>query len=573
MSTRLPNLHNIFESEGREYSLGLFDKFLVLREKLNGTSISFIVKDNKPVFYKTGSPKPLSFLDRTLQSIYESTIQYITETFQQHNNPFSSFLEEGFQFDLKYFPEETKYRPTNGLVLESVRDLELNKFIEEPSILNYYAHQLDIDSPPIIKYGRLSKIQKTNLNEWIDKPENIYKDMKNMFGQNPLSNGYTYKFLDKLEETISAKVLNPKTDIKVSKESRTHSDTYAIALQDIIAFLNTVNFDTFKAKGDDKEQRRLNLISDIYAKYIAKNGSKYTGMEDLDGPDFSKDIPEFNVNLKFVVNKNTKNYLQKSEINRELFKLFLGTFSKKRKKTSVLVDEHMKNEINKIVDTINDRSVDEPQNRESIPTFEDYYYDKYQKRALFEAELFEGIVGDLIHKEPGKQPVNILVGRFQPPTLGHIKVLRQLHAQNSLPCVVVQVISKSGKNQQFDEATITKIWMDIAKQYKFIAGIKESTNGFLAPVLNALRPEFEPVLWGTGTDRYKDYERMIKKYGEEANVLPDFHPYEIKRNDKNISATKVREALTADDESEFKKLTPKAEHKFYKQLRNELQQS
>mgnify|MGYP000685788193 CR=1 FL=1 len=45
------------------------------------------------------------------------------------------------------------------------------------------------------------------------------------------------------------------------------------------------------------------------------------------------------------------------------------------------------------------------------------------------------------------------------------------------------------------------------------------------------------------------------------------------RSGKNISATKVREALTADDEAEFKKLTPKAEHKYYNQLRNELLQS
>ena len=571
MSKGLTSLDEIYESKGRDYTLGLFDKFLVLRERLTGTAISFNSKDNKPIFYKTGSPKELSLLDRTLQSIYESSILHITEVLESNKNPFSHFLEENLLFNLRYFPEGTKYRPTNGLVLESIKDG--GSFIDDPTVLNHYANLLDIDKPPIIKYGRLSKVQKTNLNEWIDTPENTYYEMKKLFGQSEIADGYTYKFLDKLEETVSAKVLNPKTDIKVSKESRTHSDTYAIALQDIIAFINSFNFDTVKVKGDDKEQRRLNLISDLYAKYIAKNGSKYAGMEDLDGPDFSKDIPEFSVNLKFVINKNTKNYLEKSQINKELFKLFLGTFTKKRKKTSVLIDDHMKNEINKIVTDINDRSVEKPQVKETIPTFEDYYYNKYQKRALFENELYEGIAQDLIHKEPGKTPVNILVGRFQPPTLGHIKVLRQLNAQNSLPCVVIQVISKSGKNQHFDESTITRIWMDIAKQYKFIAGIKEATNGFLVPVLNALRPEYEPVLWGTGTDRYKDYERMIKKYGEEANTLPDFRPFEIKRSGSNISATKVREALTADDESEFKKLTPKAEHKYYKQLRNELLQS
>lgn len=226
---------------------------------------------------------------------------------------------------------------------------------------------------------------------------------------------------------------------------------------------------------------------------------------------------------------------------------------------------------------ISDRSLEEPNEpKESIPTFEDYYYNKYQKRAILnEADSWMILEGklDLTHKEQGKTAVNILVGRFQPPTLGHIKVLRQMHAKNNLPCVVVNVRSKSGKNQVFEPETILRIWMDIAKQYNFIAGIKEANTGFLDQVLNALRPEFEPVLWGTGTDRIKGYERIIKTYGPEANTLPEFAAFEIKRSGKNISATQVREAISADNEKEFKALTPKAEHKFFKQLRTELQQS
>jgi hypothetical protein len=145
-----------------------------------------------------------------------------------------------------------------------------------------------------------------------------------------------------------------------------------------------------------------------------------------------------------------------------------------------------------------------------------------------------------------------------------------MHAANGLPCVVVNVRSKSGKNQKFEPETILKIWMDIAKQYNFIEGIKESNTGFLDQVLNALRPEFEPALWGTGSDRIKGYERIIKTYGKEANVHPEFKAYEIKRSGKNISATQVRETIISDNEKEFKKLTPKAEWPFWDQLKNEL---
>jgi hypothetical protein len=115
--------------------------------------------------------------------------------------------------------------------------------------------------------------------------------------------------------------------------------------------------------------------------------------------------------------------------------------------------------------------------------------------------------------------------------------------------------------------------MDITKQYKFIEGVVETQTGFIYNIIDALRPLYEPVLWGTGSDRLKDYERQISKYGPEANVLKEFQPYEVKRTGKNISATKVREAILEDNQNEFKKLTPKAEHRYYKQLRAELLQS
>ena len=578
MSHNLRKLDEIYESNGRDYTLGLFDKFIVVREKLKGTGISFMKVGDKFEFYKANSNKNISILDRTLQSIYEQSINHINSLPQDIKDTL-----DNYRFSLRYFPLYSSDRPTNGLILEDVRKLDakgkLLKFVEDPKILEYFAYILEVENTPIVYYGRMNKLQKTIISDGIDNTEKTFEGMKKLFGSNEsISEGFTFKFLDRVNETISAKILNPKVDIKVKKKSRKPSDTYAIALQDILEFMQTVNMDKFVAKGDDREQRILNLISDLYSSYISKNGSKYEGMEDLDGPNFSKNIPEFGVNLKFVINKNTKNYLEKSQINKELFKLFLGTFMKKRSKTSILIDENMRKEINKIVNMLRDKTIDKPENKESIPTFEDYYYNKYQKRALFENTLSleeeyliaEGVEKDLVHKEQGKKPVNIIVGRFQPPTLGHIKLLRKLNAQNSLPCVVVQVRSNSGKNQHFDDQLITKIWMDIAKQYNFIEGVKETTTGFLVPVLNALRPQYEPVLWGTGTDRYKDYVRMIDRYGPECNCLEDFRPFEVKRGGKNISATKVREALIAGSEKEFKKLTPTAEHKYYEQLKNEI---
>ena len=446
--SKLLELKDLFIKDGRDQTLSLFNKFVVIKEKLNGTGISFIRESNEIKFSKISSGKTLTVLDRTIHSIYENTIHHINSLPEDIQKSL-----DNYRFNLRYFPSNYENRPLNGLVLEDVRTLDKNgnllKFVDDPKVLDYLAHILEIERSPICHHGRLNKNQKNVIISGIDKPEKLYESMKELFGYfEDMSDGYTIKFLDKLNEDISLKVLNPMNDIKVKRKSRTPSDMYVLALQDILEFVQTINLDNFTIKGETKEQRILNLLSDIYYKYIQKNGSKYQDMSNLDGPDFARDIPEFDINLKFVVNKNTVKYLEKSQINRELFKLFLGTFTKKRTKTSVLIDENMRFEINKLVDVIRGRATQKPENKETVPTFEDYFYNKYQKRALLESDYFlkeavllENVSKDLVHKEPGKIPVNIIVGRFQPPTLGHIKLLRKLNAENSLPCVIVQVRS------------------------------------------------------------------------------------------------------------------------------------
>jgi phosphopantetheine adenylyltransferase len=561
---QINDLLTIYNSKGRDYIHGLLKKFIVVKEKSSDTSLHAQIVEGNLKYFKGTSNKEISIIDRSLQSIYENPID---RTIHQILDMYKiGLIPESYRFAFRYSPK------TNKILLEEIRVIESSskiRFIEDDVVLERWASDLNLDGISVIYFGRLKLNQIDDILESLDKGNNdIYDILK---ANKNISESLTMKFLDRLHETVSTKILNPMIKATKAKDQNA-SDTYSIALQDVLAFMNTVNFDKFKPKGEDKAHRILNLISALYAKYMSKNASKYDGMEDLDGPDFAKDIPDFGINLKNVTDENAVKWIKESQINKEIFKLFLGTFTKKRKKTSILIDNNTKFEINKIIAMISDRTIDKPKPKESIPTFEDYYYGKYQKRALLESNLYEGKLS-LEHSEPGKQSVNILVGRFQPPTLGHIKVLRQLHAKNNLPVVVIQVRSKSGKKTPFENETILKIWMDIAKQYKFIDAVKESQTGFLDQILNALRPEYEPVLWGTGSDRISDYNRMIKLYGKEANVLPEFQTSEIKRNSNNISATQVRDALIADNEKEFKKLTPTAEHKFYDQLKNELSHS
>jgi len=184
------------------------------------------------------------------------------------------------------------------------------------------------------------------------------------------------------------------------------------------------------------------------------------------------------------------------------------------------------------------------------------------------------------HGEQGAEPVNMFVGRFQPFTLGHAKVLETIHKQNGFPVVVFLVKSKTVKkgdefSRPYDEKLQVEMFKQVQKQYPFLKEIIVVSSAAIDMMFNELRPKYEPVLWGTGTDRMKAYGYQVNNdsYRDQLNVRKDFSLYEIPRTDDNISATKVRNAMLDGDEASFKAMTPKALHKMYKTLKTQLEKS
>jgi cytidyltransferase-like protein len=179
------------------------------------------------------------------------------------------------------------------------------------------------------------------------------------------------------------------------------------------------------------------------------------------------------------------------------------------------------------------------------------------------------------YKEQGKKKVNMFVGRFQPFTLGHVKVFEKMYKENGKPVVVFLVRGKNNdpEKRPFDEEMQQAMFAKMAKQYPFLETAIVVPNGSIDTMFAAARPAYEPVMWGYGTDRKKSYGAMIDKqsYRDQLGVDPDFKGYEIFRTDDNISASKVRNALKIDDEKTFKKMTPKSIHSFYKPLQNILE--
>ena len=184
------------------------------------------------------------------------------------------------------------------------------------------------------------------------------------------------------------------------------------------------------------------------------------------------------------------------------------------------------------------------------------------------------------YKEQGKEKVNIFVGRFQPFTLGHVKVLETLYKKNGHPVIVFLVKSKTVKKEDafkrpYDIDTQIEMFNNVQSEYSFLKKVIVVPSAAIDVMFNELRPTYEPVLWGTGSDRMKAYGYMVNndKYREDLGVLPEFGLYEIQRGDDDISATKVRQALMDGDVKEFSKMTPRSLHSMFNDLKDKLDQS
>jgi len=187
----------------------------------------------------------------------------------------------------------------------------------------------------------------------------------------------------------------------------------------------------------------------------------------------------------------------------------------------------------------------------------------YEDFAVYEAEAAQG-----------KQPVNIMVGRFQPFHNGHYLACKELHEANGNPVVLVTVrgSGKSGKGTAFTEATMDKMMKDVIKKSGFIIDhVEIKFVAFDTQLFPALRPKYEPVLMGAGDDRIDTYERQTQsmrvKHENKLNIREDFA---IHLTGRYGSGTAVRQAITDRDQKEFENTMPKFLHGYWDILSKEM---
>jgi cytidyltransferase-like protein len=633
----MQELTQIFKKQGQEFVNDLFNDYLVVTEKISGSSFSF-QKDKDLTFFKGSGQQKINLIDRTLMIYYEPAINYVTRV-----TSLLTDIPKDWRFCFEYFvhnePGVIKYDnlPKNNLVLTHIQIIGTNgktvKIIEDPRVINDWANKLSVTPLLPIFKGYLNSEQKTKIKNFISIP---IEDQEEVFGTtsfvsylisilNPsLSNSLLHNDLNKPVDSIifkfyrggntqayAAKLIDPYTKMLMRNKEpgdlrRVPADINEIILLDILSFIEERGLRKNDILSSNTEERYLELISNIFNDYVSKRGNDIKNLN-FEKADFVKG-DEFDLNVDLINNEKTKALVKDSESLQNLYKIMLGSLRKTRNpdKTGAVLTPSVIADFNKVVNNI--KEVTQEAGDGTFKTFNDYLNLKDTNESFFNQEdpeetiihereiNFKDFISinkiiverevipviknevekpkkpnlNILHCDPGTIPVNIFVGRFQPFTLGHVKVFEELHEQNGLPVVVFIVRgSKPDKEKRpFDEDIQLAMFASLKNEFPFLEAAIVISNASIDTIFNSARLTYEPMIWGYGTDRKTAYDAMINNpsYREMINVSPEFSGYEINRDDEDISASQVRYSLRIDDEETFKTLTPESIHDYYKSL-------
>jgi len=593
----LQNLKTYFESSNRQDFVRMIKQPAIVSEKVQASS--FHVKRNENGgfdFYKSGQKTEMNKVDRTIVKYYETAINY----FKAINPAIIEQMPLDWKFGFDYLPTkksvtlEYDLLPKNNLILTHIQTIspidptQIKKVIRDPKILYHWADQLEVQRPQIIHQGVLSGDQRDELLAILELSNEAFTDkfkdisftrhIYNIFnkGLNSTALNNTLEsdvdsFILNFYEGKNVKSFKLERFDKKTDNDRTPSDMYQISILDLVEFMSQFDLTKIELKSEETDMRYIELISIIFNAYIEKHATKYVGAS-FNSADFASS-PGFELNKEFIENEKTISHVQNKVLS-ELFKIALGSFRKRRTKETDIINKDLMVQLNEIVEKIDALIMGEV-SEDSIMNFNTYL--KNQNLQAQTSPILEALKVD--YPEQGKKLVNMFVGRFQPFTLGHAKVVEAIHKQNGYPVVILLVKAKNKKKEDafkrpYDEETQVKMLKKLKSTYP-IEDVFIIPTGGIDTMFNAMRPKYEPVLWGTGTDRMKTYGFQVNKesYREDLGVRPDFGLFEIPRDDNNISATQVRNAMLDGDEKLFKKLTPKAVHNMYGELKQKLEDS
>ena len=391
---------------GEDFINILNNKELLIYEDIQGAKI-FAQYDGNQFIIKPKNLKTenLNIIDLSMQKFYNQVYVYLN-TLPDY---ITELLNKKWWFVFEYFPDSMpaniKYNrvPKNNLILTSI--IKKKNFIYNYNEILEYSKLFDVDPLPILFKGKLNNKQlevielylNTNENDliYIFNEDNFAKFFYSILNPNTTNSFLMDDFNENLEKIVikidnnekyTFEILNPLyTKLEFHNNSE-YTEIYSIILVKFLEFVQTIDITKIKIKKITREEIYIELLSEIFNKFISTNYDNLIEWEFII-PTFFKE-EKFKINIDLLNNDKTIEYIKSNEKIEYIFKCILGSFQKKKKKTiGVFTDITLKLfnnfvlEISNLIDKTLKINMEYQLQKSDLINFKDYFNIKYETDA------------------------------------------------------------------------------------------------------------------------------------------------------------------------------------------------
>jgi len=382
---------------------------------INWNGSTFIIKP------KSISNEPINLVDLAMQNYYNPAINY----FNSLSGRVRGLMPKNWWFCFEYFPDnqpaniEYSKLPKNGLVLSSI--CKNGKYIWSVEELDEYSRLFTVDCLPVVFQGKLSDEMKQGIKYFLNTSDS---DLEYVFGEksfafffykilNPKQEG-SFLMIDDFQKNLQKliirtpsnsstfEILNPLYQRISSDNSTEFLEIYTLILINFLNFCQSVNINQIKIKAQKRDEAYIYLICRLFNCYVTEVKDDLLNF-DFVVPEFF-DKEKFKINRELIPNKSTKDFIQDSPKLEYIFKVILGSFSKRKKKAIGVFTENTLILFNKFVDELNN-FIDEylnkmreiELNRGGLLDFGDFFEIKFDADA--EGQVYPDVY-DTFEREP-----------------------------------------------------------------------------------------------------------------------------------------------------------------------------
>jgi len=363
-------LINLNESESETLLEEIFANEIIVLEDVQGSKIW--VNWNGSEFAirpKSMNSENINMIDLAMQNYYNPALDYLNSL----DIRVKSLLNKKWWFCFEYFPDnqpaniEYSKTPKTGLVLTAI--YKSGKYDFKIDEIDEYARLFGVDMLPIVFQGKLSERMIEAIKYFLNTSE---EDLEYVFGEksfafffykilNPASEG-SFLMQDDFQQNmekliirssikdVSFELLNPLYKRVSDANSTDFVEIYTLILVNFLNFCQSIDLKDIKLKGEKKDEIYIYLICKLFNFYVGELKQDLLDFDFVVPEFFDKD--KFKINTELIENKMTKEYVGESAKLEYIFKVILGSFSKKRKKPIGIFTESTVKLFNLFVDDI-----------------------------------------------------------------------------------------------------------------------------------------------------------------------------------------------------------------------------